>query len=56
MTQMNLPTKQKQIHRHREQIRGCQGGVGCERDGLRVWGKYVQTIIHRMEKQQGPTT
>ena len=23
---MNLSTKQKQTHRHREQIRGCQGG------------------------------
>ena len=26
MAQMNLPTKQKQIHRHREQTCGCQGG------------------------------
>ena len=27
---MNLPTKQKQTHRHREQTCGCQegGGVG----------------------------
>ena len=25
---MNLPTKQKQIHRHREQTCGCQGGGG----------------------------
>ena len=31
---MNLSTKQKQIHRHREQTGGCQGG----RDGLGVWG------------------
>ena len=28
MTQMNLSTKQKQTHRHREQTCGCQGGVG----------------------------
>ena len=26
MTQMNLSTKQKQTHRHREQICGGQGG------------------------------
>ena len=26
MTQMNISMKQKQIHRHREQICGCQGG------------------------------
>ena len=25
---MNLSTKQKQTHRHREQTCGCQGGVG----------------------------
>ena len=25
---MNLSTKQKQTHKHREQIRGCQGGCG----------------------------
>ena len=25
MTQMNLSTKQKQTHRHREQTCGCQG-------------------------------
>ena len=25
---MNLPTKQKQTHRHREQTCGCQGGEG----------------------------
>ena len=28
MTQMNLSTKQKQTHRHREQTHGCQEGVG----------------------------
>ena len=26
MTQMNLSTKQKQTHRHKEQTCGCQGG------------------------------
>jgi len=33
MAQMSLSMKQKQTHRHREQIYGCQGGVemgeGC---------------------------
>ena len=28
MTQMNFSTNQKQTHRHREQIWGCQGGRG----------------------------
>ena len=28
MMQMNLSMKQKQIHRHREQIAGCQRGGG----------------------------
>ena len=33
MAQMNLSTKQKQIHRHREQTSGCQGaGVGSGMD------------------------
>ena len=27
---MNLSTKQKQTHRRREQICGCQGGGGLE--------------------------
>ena len=35
MTQMNLPTKQKQTHR--EQTHGCQGGVGQVKDGVGVW-------------------
>ena len=30
---MNLSTKQKQTHRHREQTCGCQGGVGEGRTG-----------------------
>ena len=31
---MNLSTKQKQTHRHREQTCGCQGGGDREWDGL----------------------
>ena len=34
MKQMNVSTKQKQIHRHREQTCGSQGaGVGSGRSG-----------------------
>ena len=36
MAQMNLSTKQKQTHRHREQTCGCQGGG--RKDGVGVWG------------------
>ena len=32
MRQMNLSTKQKQTHRHRDQTCGCQGG-GKEVEG-----------------------
>ena len=32
-----LSTKQKQTHRHREQICGCQGGRAWGRNGLGVW-------------------
>ena len=51
---MNLFKKQKQIHRHREQICGCLGGER-ERDGLGIWGWQIQTITFRIDKQQGPT-
>ena len=34
---MNLPTEQKQTHRHRDQICGCQEGMGRERDALGIW-------------------
>ena len=30
MAQMNLPTKQKQMHGHRERTCGCQRGEGKE--------------------------
>ena len=47
MAQMSLSTKQKQTHRHREQIYGCQGGVEMgERCigslGLAYANKYIQ--------------
>ena len=34
MTQMSLSTNQKQIHRHRDRICGCQGAGGQMNLGL----------------------
>ena len=51
---MNISTKQKQTHKHREQIYGCQGGGVWGKDGLGVWDQQAQTIVYRMDKQ-GPT-
>ena len=51
---MNLSMKQKQIHWHRDQISGCCMGGSRERDGLEIWGWWMQTITFRMDKQQGP--
>ena len=47
--------KQKQTHRYREQICGCQGEGGQKREGMGVWDQQMPTIIHRMDKKQGPT-
>ena len=33
----------------------AEGEEGWERDGLGVWNQQMQTIIYRMDKQQGPT-
>ena len=55
MTQTNLSVKRKQTHRHREQTGGCQGGGGCGRDGVGVWGEQMQAIRYRPDKQQAPT-
>ena len=35
MAQINLPTKQRQTHSHREQTCGCQGGKGKGVEGTR---------------------
>ena len=51
---MNLSTKQKQTKRHREQTCGCQGGWWWERDRLGAWDQQRQTIMYRMDNQQGP--
>ena len=53
---MNLFTRWKPTHRHREHTHGCQegGAVGEGWTGsLRLAG--VKTSIQRMDKQQSPT-
>ena len=49
---MNLPTKQKQNHRHREQTCGCQGGevVGEE------WIGSLELADAKHYMQNGSTT
>ena len=50
---MNLPTKQKQTHRLREQTYSCQWGMeGGGEQG--VWDLHVHTAIFKMDNQQGP--
>ena len=51
---MNFSTKR--THGHREQTCGCQGGG--EGGGGMDWefgDQQMQTIIYRMDRQQGPT-
>ena len=48
------PKAVSQTHRHREQTYGCQVQGGRGRDGPGVWDQQMQTIIQRMDKQQGP--
>ena len=52
---MNIYTKQKQTHGHRDQTSGRQEGGGWGKEGLGVWAQQMQTIINSMEKQQNPT-
>ena len=52
--QMNLLTKQKHTHKHREQIYGYQRGKGWGRDKLGFEIK-VYTTMHIIDNQQGPT-
>ena len=52
---MSLPMKQKHTQRHREQTCGCQGERRVEEGWAAVWDQQMQSIIHRTDKQQGPT-
>ena len=54
----NELAKQKQTQRLRIQIYGCSGwGWGWlgGRDSWGVWGRYVHTVIYKMDSQQRPT-
>ena len=55
MAHVNLSTKQKQTHRHRKQTCGCQGGGASGREVQGVWDQQMETIIYRMDQQQGST-
>ena len=51
MTQLNLSMKQTDIENRLVVAKGKEnGGVG-----LGVWDQQVQTIIHKMNQQHGPT-
>ena len=54
---MNLPMKEKQTHRHKIQTCGCQEARGV-REPWMDWGIWVSRckLLHRVDKQQGPTT
>lgn len=52
---MNLGTKNKQTHRQREQICGCQEGGGVEEGQTGSLGLADANYLHRMDKQQGLT-
>ena len=54
MAQMNFPMKEKQTHRHREKILGCQGGGGVGEGWTGVLGLVDVNYMYRMDKQ-GPT-
>ena len=49
MAQINLPTKQKQTHRHREQAGGGQGGGEWGREGLEVCDEQTKTDMDKQE-------
>ena len=51
---INVFAKQKQTHRHREQIYSYQREKRG-RDNLRVWDYNIYTTIHKTDKQQGFT-
>ena len=51
---MNLSTKQKQTHSHREQtcsVKFCQGGGGRESDRQGVGGLHMQIITFIVDNQ-----
>ena len=58
MIQMNLFTKQKQTHRLREWINGCQAkreGREAWEEEMGSWDWHVYSAMFKMDNQQGPT-
>ena len=49
-TQVSSPVKQEQTHRHSTDL--WEGRAAGQSAGLEVWDQQMQTIIHRMDKQQ----
>ena len=52
---MNISKKGKQIHRQQNTLVIAKREERCGRDRLGVWNCQMQTVIYRMDKQQGPT-
>ena len=50
---MNFFQKQRQNHRHREQTYGYERGKRQDKSG--AWNQQIQTIMYKIDKQQGPT-
>ena len=50
VTQVSSPVKQRQTHRHSTDL--WEGRAAGQSTGLEVWDQQMQTIIHRMDKQQ----
>ena len=46
---MDLSMKQRQTHRHGEELGGCQGG-GSGKEGLGGWGSQMPTVMYEMDR------
>ena len=55
MIQNNLFTKQKGIHRLKEETCGCLGGRMGGRDSEGVWDGHAHTVVFKMDNRQRPT-
>ena len=49
--QINLFTKQRQIHRYRKQVYGAKEEDGQGKDKLDVWDQQIQTTVYKIHKQ-----
>ena len=46
---MDLSMKERQTHRHGEELGGCHGG-GSGREGLGGWGSQMPTVMYEMDR------